>query len=718
MVDVSPLINNFNGGELSPRLDARSDINKYFSGCRTLEGMIPFVEGGGTRVPGTYYVAEAKHSDKETRVIGFHFSTIQAYIIEIGDLYFRFYKDSGQIVVAYSAWTDGVATYDLGDLVTDSGSYYRCIVAHTSNASFAADLAAGKWETTDGASDLAYEIPHTFAEADVFTLKFAQSADTLWIVHPTYQPIKLTRSAHTTWTNTTYAPTANPFNGADKYPGAVGFFEERLMFAGTNNKPHTFWGSVSGDYDDLTIAAGNDAAFEYAIAAGRMDRIHWIQGLDALLMGGVGGPWRVSSSSGAGAITPTNISVKKQGSIGVKNLAPEVVGDTLLWVSRSGTSVRKSGYDYTSDRWASSDLMRVSKHIAFGSSATLSGIVDMDYQAEPVPILWCVRADGQILGMTFEAEEEVFAWFRQPTTGSFKSVAVIGEENAEDQVWVVAERSVNSSTVKYIEYFVPQNFYSVLADCFFVHAGLTFDGGDAENITGISNADPAVVTVGTWLTDVDGTNLGNGDEVRIIDCVGMTEVNLGRTKAYTVANVNVGAKTFELSGITSVGWGTWTSGGTAQKVTKTPSGIEHLEGEEVVALLDGAVQTPNPTVGSGTVTLSSYANKIHLGLGYSSIVEPMKPFISGEGGTTRGKKQKISGLVVSFFETVGAKAGPDQDNLKVIPFGVGTQPVLFTGDKDFEMADDWGTEPTISIVQDQPLPMTILAIVPELSIES
>ncbi len=704
MVQVSPLINNLNGGELSPRLDARSDVNKYFSGCRTLEGMIPFVEGGAARVPGTYYVAEVKDSSKATRVIGFHFSTIQAYIIEIGEDYFRFYKDSGQIVVAYDAWVTGIG-YVLGDLVTESGSYYRCTVAHTSNV-FATDLAAGKWEVAGGATDLAYEIPHTYVEADLFELKFAQSADTLWITHPGYQPRKLTRTAHTTWTLSLYAPTANPFNGADKYPGAVGFFEERLMFAGTNNKPQTFWGTVTGDYNDMTQAATASGAFEYAIAAGRMDRIHWIQGLDALLMGGVGGPWRIGSSTD-GAITSTDVSAKKQGSVGVKNLAPEVVGDSLLWVTRAGTTIKKSAYDYTVDRWKSPDLMRVAQHIAFGSTATGSGIVDLDYQAEPVPILWCVRADGQIIAMTHEEEEEVFAWFRVPTTGSFKSVAVIGKEDAEDQVWVVAERSVNSSVVKYIEYFTPQNFYSILKDCFFVHSGLTFDGGAAEDIEGITKAEPPVVTI-------TGHSFSDGDEVKISGCAGMTEINVGKKKAYTVANKN--DDDFELSGIDSTDWGTWTSGGEVQKVTKTPSDAEHLEGEEVVCLIDGAVQSPNPTVSGGSVELSFYANKIHLGLGYSSIVEPMKPFLTGERGTTRGKKQRISELVISFFETVGAKAGPDVDNLKIIPFGTGAQPVLFTGDKNFEMGGDWGTEPIISIVQDQPLPMTVLAMIPEVTI--
>src|SRR4030042_3061743 len=93
------MISNLNAGELSPILDARSDIQKYGSGCRTLENFIPMVEGGVKRTPGAYFVMEVKNSAHPTRIKGFSFSTSQAYQIEMGNLYFRFYKDQGQIVI-------------------------------------------------------------------------------------------------------------------------------------------------------------------------------------------------------------------------------------------------------------------------------------------------------------------------------------------------------------------------------------------------------------------------------------------------------------------------------------------------------------------------------------------------------------------------------------------------------------------------------------------
>jgi len=57
-----PLICNFTAGELSPLLDSRSDLQKYFAGCQKLENMIPYVEGGVFARPGLYYVGEVKDS--------------------------------------------------------------------------------------------------------------------------------------------------------------------------------------------------------------------------------------------------------------------------------------------------------------------------------------------------------------------------------------------------------------------------------------------------------------------------------------------------------------------------------------------------------------------------------------------------------------------------------------------------------------------------------
>lgn len=733
-----PFINNFNAGELSPLVDARSDIDKYYSGCRVMENMVPLVEGGATRMPGTYYVTTTKTQSEASRLIPFQFSTTQAYVLEFGEEYIRFYMDEGQILSGLNP----------------------------------------------------YEISTPYQEDELFELKVFQSADIMWICHPSHPTKELTRTAHTTWTLTdhlakvgdemeiTDITQANPavvtcttvpttleagdivyiedvtgmtevndlfFTVASVTTGAAGhfqlvginsttytaygaagtaqeclygtedncpscgtFFEQRLMLGGSNNYPQRLDGSASADFNDFDLGDEDDDAIQFTIASTQVDRILWMVGQDYLLLGTVGGVWKAGASSTSEPITQTNISIKKFVTIGAKNIAPEVVTDSLLWVSRGGTSVRKLGYSLEEDRNVAVDMTRIAKHIAKGSTSSTSGIKQMAFQREPTPILWAVRNDGELLGLTYETQEKVFAWFRVVTDGgAFESVAVIGDEDEEEQIWAIVLRTIDGSTARYVEYFKPFDFYHEIDDCFFLHSGLSWTGTSAATITGITQANPAVVTA-------ESHGFTDGELVRISGVVGMTEANQGLTHAYTVAGAT--ADTFQLSGITSAGWSEYTSGGTAIQVIRTVTGLDHLEGEDVDILIDGAV-APAETVSGGEITMDWYGNKVHVGLGCASTLEPMKLAAGDRNSTTKTRKQKISRLHAMFYETRGGKAGPDTDNLKIIPVGTGGTPELITDTITFEFDGDWRDEATLVLYQDQPLPMTVLGIVPEYFVE-
>lgn len=204
MQKATPIITNFSAGEIDPRFHGRVDLSQYFNACRILENAIVLTLGGAEKRPGTYFIAEAKNSAKKVRLVPFKFSTTQEYILEFGHNYIRFYKDRGQIV--------------------------------------------------SGGSPV--EIVTTYTEAELFDLKFTQSADVLYIAHPAHAPAKLTRSSHTAWTITNISFTTNPFTGAGSYPSCVAFFEERLGWASTDNEPTTIWLSKSGDYENMTTGNG------------------------------------------------------------------------------------------------------------------------------------------------------------------------------------------------------------------------------------------------------------------------------------------------------------------------------------------------------------------------------------------------------------------------------------------------------------------------------
>ena len=109
---------NFTAGELSPLLDLRFDFNKYANGAKYIENFVPLPQGGVRRRPGLRYVAEVKDSTKAVRLIPFEFSTEQAYVLEFGHEYIRFFMDAGQIRVSDTS----DAAVELSTPLSGSGS--------------------------------------------------------------------------------------------------------------------------------------------------------------------------------------------------------------------------------------------------------------------------------------------------------------------------------------------------------------------------------------------------------------------------------------------------------------------------------------------------------------------------------------------------------------------------------------------------------------------
>ena len=107
MARVSTIVTNFQAGEFSPRLEGRIDLQKYNSGCQKLENMLVFPQGGATRRPGTKYIGTAKILNNQQKVGGdpirlipFEYSDEQAYVLELGHEYMRFYTSDGVLLEA------------------------------------------------------------------------------------------------------------------------------------------------------------------------------------------------------------------------------------------------------------------------------------------------------------------------------------------------------------------------------------------------------------------------------------------------------------------------------------------------------------------------------------------------------------------------------------------------------------------------------------------
>jgi len=153
--------------------------------------------------------------------------------------------------------------------------------------------------------------------------------------------------------------------------------------------------------------------------------------------------------------------------------------------------------------------------------------------------------------------------------------------------------------------------------------------------------------------------------------------------------------------------------------TGTLAGLDHLEGQTVQVLVNGAAH-PDRVVESGSISLQVDATTAAVGLGYESILQTMRLEAGARDGTAQGKTKRINKVVIRFLQTVGAVAGPDNDTLDRIQFRSGSDPMdqavpLFTGDKLVEWPNGYDFDAYMVIKQNQPLPMTVVAIMPQVT---
>lgn len=229
MPKVSPIQTSFSAGEISPLLYGRVDADRYRQALKKCLNYMPTVQGGLPRRSGSYYVAPVKTESKSTRLIPFEFSVTQAYMLEFGDQYIRFFKDNAPITLTAVNITNitqanpAVVTaashgFSNGDRVIITGVLG---MVEVNNREFiVANVAANTFElqttlavnvnssgytaySSGGTAAEIYEISSPYVEADLFQIKYTQSVDVLYLVHPTYAPRKLSRTAHTSWTLTT-----------------------------------------------------------------------------------------------------------------------------------------------------------------------------------------------------------------------------------------------------------------------------------------------------------------------------------------------------------------------------------------------------------------------------------------------------------------------------------------------------------------------------------
>jgi hypothetical protein len=766
MPRTSQLQTNFNAGELSPSIIGRTDYAPYNNGSQILENFSAHPQGWLFRRKGTRFVYEVKDSTKQTRIIPFSFNISQNLIIEMGAGYFRFFSNQAIVLtgggsiyelantfiesdlakirfvqkddviymihplrgifklirLANNNWTFGAANLLFGpyvdenvvstNLVTITGTYTKggttTLTASGGHTPFLTTHVGGLWKVREG-NDIAYLKITGFTSSTVVTCTNQEAI-----------PASLQAIAKFTWSE-------GEFSLARSFPRAITFHEQRLCFAGNLNATQKIWFSKSGDFENFKTGTLADDAFNRTIAATSNDSILWLFSDTDLYIGTAESIWLAKPSANGAGISSLDFGAKKQISFGASDLPPVYADDSAFYLQRGDQKIRGLGYSASKDKLVGTDISIKSDHI------TGSGIRQFAYQMNPISTIFGIRADGQIANCVYEAEQEVLAWSRMTTQGSYESIASIPSASNYDEVYFIIKRTIGGVVKRYIEVLEPTFDYSNLAS-FFVDSGLTYNGtkqttlslssgtGEFALVTQdgfslITQNDEMLITQPFVTTATSGTSIFSAGDVgnqihevgggtgraAIIAYINPTVVEISIIESFTSANLLAGKWAVAVDGI---------------------GGLNHLIGQTVSIMGDGATIPDKIVSQTGTVAFDSFNSIIHAGLKYVSTRKSMPLEVNrleGILGSSQGKLRRIDRVLIDFYNSRAGKLLDSRGkeltlDARSLVDNMNQAPALLDGNVKVDFSSDWDTACTLTLLQEEPQPLNVRSITYYLSL--
>jgi len=624
--------------------------------------------------------------------------------------------------------------YSLNDLVRYDGKTYKCTDAGTSGTD---PPVHEHGKAYDGQSASACQWDYQNAGYAIFRITaFTSGAEvTATVIEDEENGLRYVPS------QLVGAPASNPskrwqlgaWSDTTEYPGAVCIWRDRLWWGGEIR----YWGSVPAEFDnmigDFFGEVRADNAIWRTLQAQDVNEIDFMADVGDLIIGTPGGEFVVSEITNAQPLAPANIKHKRQSKERTRGVKPISVGSKLLYVQRAGRKLYEIGYDFNTDRYRSVDLA------IFADRMPRVGIVDMAYQSEPFPVVWCVLTDGSLIAVTYDQNQEVTGWHRHKIGGQNAAVEGIAcipaPDGLHDEVWLLVRRTINDATVRYVEYMRrpwegkdndglggddPR-------DAFYVDSGLTYTAASTTIlISGVSIISAPDVGTHILVTTTTAHRLIAGATITIS---GMTATGGYNLNGEQLVSQVMSATQFRIYKKNINTMGSYTSGGqfeTLQALSTTITGLDHLIGQTVQVLADAAPLPDQVVDASGEITISGTPAIVHVGLGCPARLVTSDLESGGPAGTSMGKTSRINRCAVRFVDTLGGKIGkPDSDlslpsvlddiEIRVPADPMGSAPPYRTGFADLVFPGDWDREKLVEIAQDQPLPMTVAQILPRVN---
>lgn len=278
-----------------------------------------------------------------------------------------------------------------------------------------------------------------------------------------------------------------PFNGVGDKPSVVTYYQQRQIFANTFNQPQTVFTTQTSNFKSFRVSTPSkaDDGVTFTVSSRQVNEIRHLISLDALVVLTSGGEFRMTEGQDQ-VLTPSTIGVRPQSYNGSSYVPPVIIDDTAVYVQEKGAKLRD--LNFNGDKYAGNDLSIMAEHLFKGHTIT-----EMTYADEPYGVIWCVRDDGILLGLTYQREHQVWAWHQHTTDGEYESVATV-VEGSRDAVYAVVKRHINGSDVRYVER-IEQRYDDDSANVFAVDSGLSYEGSPVKTFAGLDHLEGETVVI-------------------------------------------------------------------------------------------------------------------------------------------------------------------------------------------------------------------------------
>lgn len=497
----------------------------------------------------------------------------------------------------------------------------------------------------------------------------------------------------------------SPATGVDPYTYAR--FQQRGVYAGSFQLPTSGWASRPGNANNFDTSPVPTAAdgYSFTLEGNLTDPIqHLLPIRDGLLLFHAQGVARLVASEGK-AVSAVSQNVEPQASIGTGDMPPILINNDVVYGTARGTSIYALTYTFYTNSFTPQDMTILSSHFF----TTGSKPITMAWEEEPNKLLWVVMSCGRLLCLTYLRDQEIYAWTRHVSLGRFEDV-VVAREPERDIAYFAVQRLIEGEAVYYLEAMQERNRAKV-EDHWAVDCGLQLPQPTPAANLQLLTYTPETDTAAGTATFSSSASVFTGTLGRVLRAYNGIFVITAVTSSTAVTARVVSSPESCIpfaGGFLPKPEGHWTLTAEVSSV----SGLAHLEGQTVSVLADGDAIL-GLVVEDGAIALPASASKVIVGLPYRCLVKTLP--IADPQLATGGKRKRATGLALRLDETRGLALGTRMSRLfEMKDRGYenwGEVTSLRSDNELFLVASDWRRDKEVFIVQDYPLPATVLGYV-------